>query len=68
MKNEEKIDELKGELKKYADRLRHMSAEYAQTKEGSAYGVEYYEIQCRVYQAFIENIEKEIERLKKGKN
>ena len=60
-----KIDELELELKKNKDRLKHMSFEYSQTREGSAYGCEYYEVQCRVLQSMIDNIQKEIIRLKK---
>ena len=44
-----------------------MSGEFAATKAGSAYGVEYYDIQCRVLQSMIEGIEREIFELKKKK-
>lgn len=64
---DDKILKLEEELKKNVDRLQHMSTEYAQTRGGSAYGVEYYEIQCRVYQSMIEDIKKEIEKLKREK-
>jgi hypothetical protein len=60
-----KIKELERELEKCKERLRHMSLEYSQTREGSAYGCEYYEIQCRVLQSMIDNTAKEIIRLKK---
>ena len=59
-----KIKELEKELEKYNKRLQHMSTEYAQTREGSAYGCEYYDIQCRVFQSQIELIQKEINNLK----
>ena len=62
-----KIKELEAELKKYKDRYAHMSTEFAQTKAGSAYGVEYYDIQCKVYLSVIESLEKEIAELKKQK-
>jgi prefoldin subunit 5 len=60
----EKIEKLEKELEKYEEKLAHMSAEYAATRAGSAYGVEYYEIQCRVYQSMIEEIKEEIDKLK----
>jgi len=59
-----KIKELEKELEKYKEKLEHMSREYAQTREGSAYGCEYYDIQCRVFQSQIEEIQKEINKLK----
>ena len=40
-----------------------MVTEHAETKSGSAYGVEYYEIQVKVYQAMIADVKKEIEKL-----
>jgi len=40
----QKIDQLTAELKKYQEKLKHMTSEFAATKEGSAYGCEYYEI------------------------
>jgi len=60
-----KINELELELKKNQERLKHMTIEYSQTREGSAYGCEYYEVQCRVLRSMIEDISKEIIRLKK---
>ncbi|KKR68353.1 MAG: hypothetical protein UU09_C0011G0030 [Microgenomates group bacterium GW2011_GWA2_40_6] len=63
----DKIVYLKNELKKYQKKLVHMAKEYAMTKEGSAYGVEYYDIQCRVLQSMVEGIEGEILELKKKK-
>jgi hypothetical protein len=63
----DKISYLKNELKKYQKKLVHMAKEYAMTKEGSAYGVEYYDIQCRVLQSMVEGIEKEILELKRKK-
>lgn len=59
------LKELEEELQKYTERLKHMSTEYAQTREGSAYGCEYYDIQCRVLQSQIETIQKEINKVKK---
>ena len=44
-----------------------MATEYSATKEGSAYGVEYYEIQCRVYQSMISDLQSEIDKLKRKK-
>ena len=59
------LKELEEELQKYTEQLKHMSTEYAQTREGSAYGCEYYDIQCRVLQSQIETIQKEINKVKK---
>jgi len=63
----DKISYLKNELKKYQKKLTHMAKEYSITREGSAYGVEYYDIQCRVLQSMVEGIEKEILELKRKK-
>jgi hypothetical protein len=60
-----KLQLLEEELNKNQERLKHMSTEYAQTREGSAYGCEYYEIQCRVLQSMVEGIQKEILKIKK---
>jgi len=65
---EDKINQLELELKKYKAKLEHMSSEFAATKAGSAYGVEYYEIQCRVLQSMIESIQLELFELKKKKS
>jgi len=62
-----KLEQLKLELKKYQARYKHMAKEYAATKSGSAYGVEYYDIQCKVYLDMIESIQREIVELKKKK-
>jgi hypothetical protein len=56
----ERLEELEKELKKLEARLLHMAKEYAETRGGSAYGVEYYEIQVKVYQAMVEGVKKEI--------
>lgn len=64
MSPEEKLKNLEEELVKTEARLKHMAMEYAQTREGSAYGVEYYDIQVKVYQEMVANIKKEILRLK----
>ena len=64
----DKMDVLKAELKKYEEQLVHMATEFAETKAGSNYGVEYYEIQCRVLQSMIEGIKKEMLELKKKKS
>ncbi len=60
-----KLEELQAELAKLEGRLVHMAKEYAETRSGSAYGVEYYEIQVKVYQAMIVDVKKEIEKLSK---
>lgn len=64
----DKIAQLEEEYKRYSEKLKHMSTEYAATREGSAYGVEYYDIQCRVLASMLEGIRKEIESLKAKKS
>jgi hypothetical protein len=64
----DKLSSLESELKKYKEQLTHMSSEFAATKAGSTYGVEYYEIQCQVLQLMIESIQLEILELKKKKS
>lgn len=63
----EKLEELETELKKLEGKLEHMAGEYAATKAGSAYGVEYYEIQVKVYQEMIREVKDEIEVLNKNR-
>lgn len=63
----DKIKKLEKELKKLEERMQHMVIQYSETRAGSAYGVEYYEIQVKVYQEMISNIKKEILELKKKK-
>jgi hypothetical protein len=60
----EKPKKLEEELKKLEARLKHMATEFAETKAGSAYGVEYFEIQVKVYQEMIEEVKKEILKAK----
>ncbi|MBU1117345.1 hypothetical protein KKD37_00040 [Patescibacteria group bacterium] len=60
-----KVKKLQKELRNYQDKLKHMSAEFAATKEGSAYGCEYYEIQCRVLLTMIQDTQAEILKTKK---
>jgi len=64
----EKIKQLEAELAKYKEKYNHMAEEFAATKSGSAYGVEYYDVQCKVYLDMIAGIEKEIVELKKKKS
>ncbi|MFZ2152973.1 MAG: hypothetical protein WAV41_02845 [Microgenomates group bacterium] len=64
---DEKIKKLEEELVKLEEKSAHMASEYAETKAGSAYGVEYYEIQVKVYQSMIASIKKEILDLKHKK-
>ncbi|MFA4827141.1 MAG: hypothetical protein WC596_02720 [Candidatus Shapirobacteria bacterium] len=68
MDQKQKIDQLQDQLKKLKERLQHMATEYSATKEGSSYGVEYYEIQCRVYQSMISDLQSEIDKLKRKKD
>jgi len=66
-KKEDRLKTLEEELKKHEAGLRHMSQEYSETRGGSAYGVEYYEIQVKVYQAMINDVKAEIFKLKRQK-
>lgn len=63
----EKLEKLEEELRDLEKRLAHMASEYAATKSGSAYGVEYFEIQVKVYQEMVEGVKKEILELKKNR-
>lgn len=63
---ETKIKKLEEELAKYKEKHTHLTKEYAATKSGSAYGVEYFDIQIRVYESMIIETKREIERLKTG--
>ena len=62
---DEKIKKLEEELEKYQKQYQHMSEEFAATKAGSAYGVEYFDIQTRVLQTMIAEIKTEITKLKR---
>jgi len=63
--DQKKLERLEEELKKLDKQLVHMSTEYAQTRAGSAHGVEYYEIQVKVYQAMIVDVKQEILKLRR---
>lgn len=63
----DKLAQLEAELEKYQKKYIHMSSEFAATRAGSAHGVEYYDIQCRVLQSMINGIKQEIFELKKKK-
>ena len=65
-KDKDKVNKLEEELKNLEARMQHMVIQYSETRAGSAYGVEYYEIQVKVYQEMINNIKKEIFKLKKS--
>lgn len=62
---EDKLTRLERELDDLEAKMQHMAMEYSETRAGSAYGVEYYEIQVKVYQEMVDNIKKEIVKLKK---
>lgn len=64
--SKDKLKRLEDELEKLEVRMQHMVREYSETRAGSAYGVEYYEIQVKVYQEMISNIKKEILELKRN--
>jgi len=69
--SENKLEGLEKELEKYEKRLTRMQKNWAATKSGSAYGEEYLEIQIKVYGQMVNDLKKEILRLrceKKSKN
>ena len=59
-----KLEGLEKELEKYEKRLMRMQKNWAATKSGSAYGEEYLGIQIKVYRRMMEDLKKEILRLK----
>ncbi len=65
MDKKEKIIKLNEQLEKLNKQYQHMLTEYSSTREGSAYGVEYYEIQIKVLTTMINEIKIEILSLKK---
>lgn len=65
MDKKEKIANLTKELDKLQEKHQHMMTEYSSTREGSAYGVEYYEIQLKVLTTMMYEIKLEISNLKK---
>lgn len=65
MDKKEKIIKLTEELEKLKEKYQHMLTEYSATREGSAYGVEYYEIQLRVLTTMIQEVKTEISNLRK---
>lgn len=65
MDKKEKIANLTIELEKLKEKYQHILTEYSATKEGSAYGVEYYEIQIKVLDTMMQEIRMEILNLRK---
>lgn len=65
MDKKEKIANLTEELDKLKEKYRHMLTEFSGTKEGSAYGVEYYDIQIKVLDRMMQEISMEISNLRK---
>lgn len=61
----EEIKKLENELSKYEEKQSDMIKQYTETRAGSAYGVEYFEIQVKVYQSMIADIKKELSELKR---
>jgi hypothetical protein len=60
--NEKKIKKLKEELKKYKTKLKQMQVDWSETKAGSRYGDEYLEMQIKVYNQMIVNVDEEIKK------
>jgi len=64
MDKKEKLQKLKEELQLNEDRYKKMLREFSETRAGSAYGVEYFEIQLRVLEEMIRNTKIEIIKIK----
>ncbi len=64
MDKKEKLLTLEKELEIANKRYLHMLKEYSETKSGSAYGVEYYDIQLKVLESMVYDIKREIAILK----
>lgn len=67
MNQKQKIDSLQSEVKKYQDKLKQIHSDWSETKEGSRYGNEYLEVQTKVYQSMISDLQSEIDKLKRKK-
>ncbi|MFA5749772.1 MAG: hypothetical protein WC895_00930 [Candidatus Shapirobacteria bacterium] len=65
MDKKEKIIKLNKQLEKLNKQYQHILKEFSATREGSSYGVEYYDIQLRVLTTMIEETKLEIVKLKK---
>ena len=61
----DKLSSLNKDLAKYQKILSRLLKEWSATREGSAYGSEYLEIQIKVYQDMILQIRSAIAQLKK---
>jgi prefoldin subunit 5 len=61
------LERLENELKKYKEKVSEMQKNWSETRGGSRYGDEYLELQIKVYQSMIDELNGEILRLKKNK-
>lgn len=64
---DDKLRSLERELLKYKKKLSQMQKDWSATRAGSCYGNEYLEVQIKVYQSMIMDIQKEILEQKKLK-
>ena len=64
--DENKINRLEIEVEKYKKKLLQMQKNWSVTKEGSRYGDEYLEVQIKVYQSIINDLDREIRDLKRA--
>jgi DNA-binding protein YbaB len=62
--DQEKVARLEKELQKYKEKLSQMQKDWSATRAGSCYGDEYLEVQIKVYQSMMTEIEREIVKLK----
>lgn len=62
----EKIEQLEKELEKYKADYQKMLQQYSETRAGSCYGVEYFEIQLKVLNTMIWETSQEIVKIKKS--
>ncbi len=65
--NGDNLMRLEADLIKYKEKLSQMQKDWAATRAGSCYGDEYLEVQIKVYQSMIMEVQKEIASLKKIK-
>lgn len=65
MDKKEKITKLTKDLGELKKKHQHMLTEYSDTKAGSAYGVEYYDIQVKVLETMMLELQTEISSLRK---
>ncbi|RLC35558.1 hypothetical protein DRH14_00610 [Candidatus Shapirobacteria bacterium] len=64
MDQTDKLKRLEQELKKYQTKLKQMQKDWSETKAGSRYGDEYLEMQIKVYNNMVNQVQQEIRQIK----